>query len=162
MRYPMGRVLHSRRRLRLGGMPSQSSTLPHRVDQLLLGHRSFSGQRYHQRHAVDRQHMGVPYRLRDSMVLAFPPLRKRPIHSETVNKQLTRSQAIMWFAPESPWWLVRHGKLAEAEKSIQRLASKEMKPRAKPGTSSISSNSPTSAKPLLSGWVWAITLCCSV
>jgi len=37
----------------------------------------------------------------------------------------------MWFAPESPWWLVRHGEILEAEKSVQRLASKEMKPRAR-------------------------------
>ena len=36
----------------------------------------------------------------------------------------------MYFAPESPWWLVRHGKLDEAEKSVRRLASKEMKERA--------------------------------
>lgn len=30
----------------------------------------------------------------------------------------------MWFAPESPWWLIRHGKLDEAEKSVRRLGGK--------------------------------------
>ena len=30
----------------------------------------------------------------------------------------------MFFAPESPWWLVRHGKLEQAAKSIRRLGSK--------------------------------------
>jgi SP family general alpha glucoside:H+ symporter-like MFS transporter len=31
----------------------------------------------------------------------------------------------MIFAPESPWWLVRHGMLAEAERSATRLSSAE-------------------------------------
>lgn len=31
----------------------------------------------------------------------------------------------MIFAAESPWWLVRHGKLAEAERSATRLSSAE-------------------------------------
>ena len=32
----------------------------------------------------------------------------------------------IWFAPESPWHLVRHNKLEEAERSINRLQSKEL------------------------------------
>lgn len=32
--------------------------------------------------------------------------------------------AAMWFAPESPWWLVRHDKLEEAEHSVRRLNGK--------------------------------------
>lgn len=35
----------------------------------------------------------------------------------------------MYFAPESPWWLVRHGRLEEAEKSVKRLAVREMRDR---------------------------------
>lgn len=31
---------------------------------------------------------------------------------------------LIWFAPESPWWLVRKGQLQDAEKSIRRLRSK--------------------------------------
>ena len=33
----------------------------------------------------------------------------------------------IWFAPESPWWLVRHGKLEEARHSLLRLTSKGQK-----------------------------------
>ena len=29
---------------------------------------------------------------------------------------------ILWFAPESPWWLVRKGRLEEAERVVERLA----------------------------------------
>lgn len=29
----------------------------------------------------------------------------------------------IWFAPESPWWLVRKGRLADAKKSLLRLTS---------------------------------------
>ncbi len=36
----------------------------------------------------------------------------------------------MVFAPESPWWLVRHGKLAQAEHSVRRLGSAESAARA--------------------------------
>lgn len=30
---------------------------------------------------------------------------------------------ILWFAPESPWWLVRRGRPEEAKVALQRLSS---------------------------------------
>lgn len=30
---------------------------------------------------------------------------------------------ILWFAPESPWWLVRRGRPEEARVALQRLSS---------------------------------------
>lgn len=44
-------------------------------------------------------------------------------------KLLTRCQQLIilsFLAPESPWWLVRHGKLKEAERSVRRLGGKTM------------------------------------
>jgi SP family general alpha glucoside:H+ symporter-like MFS transporter len=35
---------------------------------------------------------------------------------------------ILFFAPESPWWLVSKGKIEEAEKTVMRLTSKSMTP----------------------------------
>ena len=37
---------------------------------------------------------------------------------------------LSYLAPESPWWLVRHGKLEEAERSVRRLGGKDMRDRA--------------------------------
>jgi SP family general alpha glucoside:H+ symporter-like MFS transporter len=31
---------------------------------------------------------------------------------------------LIFFAPESPWWLIRRGRKAEAQRSIERLGSK--------------------------------------
>ncbi|PSN71776.1 sugar transporter [Corynespora cassiicola Philippines] len=36
----------------------------------------------------------------------------------------------MWFAPESPWWLARQGRLEDAEDSLRRLSSKHINVRA--------------------------------
>lgn len=38
---------------------------------------------------------------------------------------------LTYFAPESPWWLVRHGRLEEAEHSVKRLGSKASKERSR-------------------------------
>lgn len=32
---------------------------------------------------------------------------------------------LLWFAPESPWWLIRHGRKDQAMKAIKRLGHKE-------------------------------------
>lgn len=32
---------------------------------------------------------------------------------------------LIFLAPESPWWLIRHGRKAEALRSIERLGSKD-------------------------------------
>lgn len=45
------------------------------------------------------------------------------------------------FAPESPWWLVRHGKLEEAEKSVKRLGSKAVKERSRDTVANMVSSS---------------------
>ena len=37
----------------------------------------------------------------------------------------------MYLAPESPWWLVRHGEVAEAERNAARLSSPEQRHRVK-------------------------------
>jgi SP family general alpha glucoside:H+ symporter-like MFS transporter len=37
---------------------------------------------------------------------------------------------LSFLAPESPWWLVRNGKLQEAERSLKRLGGKAMQTRA--------------------------------
>jgi SP family general alpha glucoside:H+ symporter-like MFS transporter len=34
----------------------------------------------------------------------------------------------IFFAPESPWWLIRKGKIAEAKKSLLRLTSRKGNP----------------------------------
>ena len=36
---------------------------------------------------------------------------------------------LVFFAPESPWWLIRHGRKDEALRSIERLASKKSSPQ---------------------------------
>ena len=38
---------------------------------------------------------------------------------------------VAWFMPESPWWLVRNGKLDRAEHSVRRLMADHEKPQAK-------------------------------
>ena len=42
-----------------------------------------------------------------------------------------------FFAPESPWWLVRKGKLAMAERSVRRLAPVQQKDQAKDAVSAM-------------------------
>jgi len=44
---------------------------------------------------------------------------------------------LILMAPESPWWLVRHGKIEQAEQSVRRLASRSGKNRAKDTVSSM-------------------------
>jgi len=39
--------------------------------------------------------------------------------------------ALLLFAPESPWWLVRKGKLDKAERSVRRLAPSQQKDEAR-------------------------------
>lgn len=39
--------------------------------------------------------------------------------------------AVLFFAPESPWWLVRTGRLEEAEASVRRLGSASQRENAK-------------------------------
>ena len=41
------------------------------------------------------------------------------------------------FAPESPWWLVRKGRLEEAERSVRRLAPTQEKDQAKDSVSAM-------------------------
>jgi len=36
----------------------------------------------------------------------------------------------MWFAPESPWWLARQGRLADAEDALRRLSSRHVNVKA--------------------------------
>ncbi len=50
---------------------------------------------------------------------------------------------LIFLSPEAPWWLVRHGILHEAEGSVQRLASAEMKGRARDIVAMVSLRAPT-------------------
>lgn len=45
--------------------------------------------------------------------------------------------ALFLFAPESPWWLVRKGKMEKAERSVRRLAPAQQKDEAKDAVSSM-------------------------
>jgi hypothetical protein len=48
---------------------------------------------------------------------------------------------LTYFAPESPWWLVRHGKFEEAEKSVKRLGSEAAKERSRDTVANMVSSS---------------------
>lgn len=58
------------------GLSLDAETLPHGMDQLLLGDRPLPGERSDQRDPLHRWRLGVPSRVRHSMGLARPPLRK--------------------------------------------------------------------------------------
>jgi SP family general alpha glucoside:H+ symporter-like MFS transporter len=66
--------------------------------------------------------------------LRYPVALARSCEFQIISKPesaLTTQLIVLSFlAPESPWWLVRNGKLQEAEKSLKRLGGKAMQDRA--------------------------------